>query len=233
MRFQLQYPRQHRFLMPVILLILALPTQARADLVFQVSADTSSIQGLTGSFDLQFNPGGVGTLAATATIMDFAADGTGVSLNTTDGDVLGTLSPGPLTINNTFALNDLLENITFGTSISFTLTLSGPGVSSPNPAVPGSSFGLSLYDMNFNPLLTTDPAGTIITINLNSDGSTGIETFPSNSSGGAPVGSAVELTTVPEPGSLILLASGLVSFGVVCLLRRSSNASEVRRADRQ
>src|SRR5208282_842911 len=126
--------------------------------IYQVSADTTAIQGVTGSFDVQFNPGGVGTLSAAATITNFLTNGTALGLNTTDGNVSGMLIPGPLTINNTQALNDLLENITFGTTLSFTLTLSGPAVSSPNPNLPGTSFGLSLYDANFNPLLTTDPA---------------------------------------------------------------------------
>ena len=159
---------------------------ARAGYVYQVSVDTTAIQGITGFLDLQYNPGGVGTLPATATITTFITDATGVSLNTTDGDVVGNLVPGPLAINNTLAFNDLLENMTFGTSIAFTLTLSGAGVTSPDASEPGSSFGLSLFDGSFNPLLTIDPAGTVVTINLNADGTTAPERFPATILEGLP-----------------------------------------------
>jgi hypothetical protein len=212
----------HQHMRPILMMLtglvcLAAPPRAAADFVYLVSANTTAIAGETGSFDLQLNPGGIGTLTVTATITNFTTDGTGLSLNTTDGDVSGTLSPGPLTINNTQSLNDLLENVTFGTSISFTLTLSGPGVVSLNPDLPGTSFGLSLYDVEFNPLLTTDPGGTVITINLNPDGSTSVQTFASDVSGGAPVGSAtLQTLAAPEPDSIILLITG---FAVLCPCR--------------
>jgi hypothetical protein len=214
----------HRLRLALVILsglvALAAPPTAAADFVYLVSANTTAIAGESGSFDLQLNPGGIGTLPVTATITNFAIDGTGLSLSTTDGNVTGTLSPGPLTINNTQALNDLLENVTFGSSISFTLTLSGPGVSTPDANLPGTSFGLTLYDLNFDPLLTTDPGGTVITINVNPDGSTGVETFPSDDSGGAPVGSAILQTlAVPGPGSLMLLTTAFVALCPYWLVR--------------
>lgn len=206
----------------ILSLIVLSPSAARAGFVVTISANTTAINGLNGSFDLQLNPGGLGSLPVTATITNFLTDGTGLSLNTTDGNVSGTLIPGPLTINNTLAFNDLLENITFGSQLSFTLTLSGPGVTSPNLNDPGTSFGLSLYDVNFNPLLTTDPAGTVVTANLNPNGSTSIQTFSSDSSGGA---SVVTATTgpvaTPAPSSLVLVILGVLSLGGYALVTRN------------
>jgi len=211
----------------VLILLGLAPLPARAGLIFEIAANTTAIQGVSGSFDLEYNPGGVGTLAATATITNFLTDGTGLSLNTTDGDVSGSLLPGPLTINNTFALNDFLENITFGTNIDFTVTLSGPGVSSPDSTLPGSSFGFTLYDSSFNSLLTIDPAGTVVTINLNPDGSTTVSTFPSDESGGAPAGDASQqLVVVPEPSSVIIFSIGLFGIAAYALARRGSENVE-------
>ena len=202
--------------------VLVLARPADGGLIYDVSVGTAAIQGTPVFVDLQYNPGGVGTLASSATITSFATDATGMSLNTTDGDVGGSLLPGPLTINNTFALNDLLENATFGTSLQFVLTLSGPGVSSPDTTSPGSSFGLSLFDSNFNPLLTVDPAATVLTINLNSDGSTIADTFPSDNSGSAPVAEAVigASSGVPEPTTALLLISGACAIGIRTLAKK-------------
>ena len=211
-----QTPRLFRII--AVFLGFALPYSAQGNVIYQISADTTVIRGTTGYLDLQFNPGGAGTLASTATISRFHTDATGLSLSTTDGDVSGTLVPGPLAINNTSALNDVMENITFGANIAFTLTLSGPEVTSPNPSLPESSFGLSFYDSNFDSLLTTDAAGTVVTINVNSDGSTSPEMFSSDGAGGAPVGNAVvQSSAVPEPSTIVLLAIavfGLVAHGV-------------------
>jgi hypothetical protein len=220
--------QRQRSRVPLVVMVLSLigvlfPNEAHAQFTIDISANTTAIDGVTGSFDLQLNPGGLGTLPVTATITNFSTNGTGLSLNTTDGDVSGTLIPGPLTINNTLALNDLLENITFGTSLSFTVTLSGTGVTSPNPNLPGTSFALSLYDSNFNSLLTTDPAGTVVTANLNPDGSTSIQTFSSDNSGGASIVTATpeEIVATPAPSSIVLSVMGLGSMGLFAMMSRN------------
>jgi hypothetical protein len=215
---------QNRYLWPIHSIAVVLGfggvSSARADLIFQVVVDTAAVQDVVGSVDFQFNPGGPGSLAATATVTGFSTDGTGLSANTTDGDVSGNLNPGPLAINNTFLLNDLLENITYGTNMAFTLALSGAAVDSSDPSLPGSSFSLSLYDASFNPLLTIDPAGTVLTLNLNPDGSTSIFTFPSDNSGGASVCTVTQESSVPEPASIFMLTPGLIAMTLYSMARR-------------
>jgi hypothetical protein len=119
----------------------------------------------------------------------------------------------------------LLENITFGTTLSFTLTLSGQGVTSPNPSLPGSAFSLTLYDNMFNALLTTDPAGTVVTVNVNPNGSSSVETFPISNSVTMDAGSAV--LPVPEPISAVLVALGAAGIGAFRLAaRQRANARQ-------
>jgi hypothetical protein len=220
--------RRAFWLLLVTLAVLSGPLpRARAGMItFAVGVDTSAISGQQGFIDIQFNPGPTlpagPPLPATATVTNFTSDATllaslnGISAGT-DGAASGTL-PGTLTINNTFALNDVFQPATYGQSLDFTVALSGPGVDNPNSALSGSSFALTLYASDFmTTLLTTDPAGTVATINLNADGSTTALTFPAT-----PGGSATATVTpsappaVPEPSTLSLTLLGLAGG---CLFR--------------
>jgi hypothetical protein len=185
---------------------------ARANFItYQVNVDTSSLNGTSGYLDYQFNPGGNGAAPGSVTITNFSPVG---NLNPNDpnnsvsGDVTGSLTgvPSPLTLNNDTAYNDYFESFTYGNSINFDVTLSGPAVGSSGAV--GSSFAFSLYDSTGTiPLLTTDPNGSVLTINVNTDGSTSVETFPQSGTNGTPAGSAV--STTPEPSSAVLFVSAL------------------------
>jgi hypothetical protein len=194
---------------------LLLTAPARADLMFQVQVDTSAITTQSGYFDLQFNPTTVGALGATATMTSFATDGTFLSNpnNGTDGDVSGSLASA-LVINNTTSLNDLLQAIQFGTNMSFNLDISGPATMMPDPNGYGSAFGLTLYDTNFNPLLTTDPNGTVATILLNSDTTTSIETFPAGPGLGPAAMVQFSGNTVPEPSTIVIAGLAAAVLGI-------------------
>jgi hypothetical protein len=217
-----------------VLSILGPPNRASAGrIVFSVSVDTSAIVGQQGFLDLQFNPGGAGALPTTATVTNFTTDATLLaSLNGTtagtDGDATGTL-PGTLTINNTFILNDVFQPVTYGSVVDFTVTLSGQGVDQPNPALPGSAFALTLYASDFaTPLLTTDPSGSVATINLNPNGSTTALTFPATPGGSAAatVTPATPPPSVPEPSTLSL---ALLGSAVCWVLRRRLRETKAAR----
>ena len=89
------------------------------------------------------------------------------------------------------------------------MTLSGPALDSPGGSS-GSSFALSLYDADGRtPLLTTDPNGSVLTVNLNVSGTTSVLTFPQSSTNSTP---AASVSSVPEPSSLVLFGLGVLGL---------------------
>ena len=187
---------------------LATAAQA-APITYLVTANTSTVSGQAGFIDLQFNPG-VASQGATASISNFATDGTlnAASVQLTGG--AAGLLPGLVTLQNSGALNDYFEGIAFGVSISFDLTLNGPALSAPNgTATSGSTFALSFFDASaVTALLTTDPNGFAGLVDVNLDGSTTPTTFPATANGDPAVTFVV--ASVPEPSTLLLLAGGLL-----------------------
>jgi hypothetical protein len=194
---------------------------ARAGIIYTVTVNTSALQGTAGNLDFQFNPGNSSAEAATATVQNFQKSG-GVLAGTsaTTGDATGVLA-GTLTLDNGTAFNDIFQGFTFGTQFSFQLTLSGPAVSTPGGTV-GSSFVLSLYDSaGVTPLLTTDPNGSVLTLDLNPNGSATAHTFPDGTGGGSVIAVA-PVTSVPEPSALVLLLSaGPAGLGFLLRRRRA------------
>jgi hypothetical protein len=190
----------------------AVPAEA-GSIRFCVDVDTSDIKGKSGLLDFQFNPGPLGSQAATATVSMF--ESTGALLAPTSiahGGGSGVL-PGDLTLNNTVGgvpsqLNEVIQDVSYGTGFDFLVTLTGPAVDSPSGKGSGTTFAFGLYDSNFVPLLTTDPSGAVFTIDLNPNGTAVFTNFPKDTNGGAPVA-----TTCPEPSPVTLLTIGLFGLG--------------------
>jgi hypothetical protein len=175
---------------------------------YLVDVNTNAIAGQAGNLDFQFNPGGASAESATATVTNFQSVGGVLSQTATlTGDASGSL-PGTLTLNNGTAYNDVFQGFTYGSNFDFVLTLSGPAFDSPGGSF-GSSFALSLYDAaGVTPLLTTDPNGSVLTVDLNVNGTISVLTFPQSSTNSIPVAS---VNSVPEPSSLVVL----LGFGVL------------------
>jgi len=195
-------------------LLLAVAAPARADFTYQISIDSSTVpSGTSGSIYFQFNPGGATYQTATALVTGLQETDISFNGGSTIGDASTTgpfPSGGSLAMDNAQLTNGLLEGVSFGvkSSLSFDVTFGGAAVNAPdgNPNDAATSFFFGVLDSNFAPLL---PFGNGV------DPLVEIDLLPST--GGfavtdTPPVALVTPATVPEPGSLTLMALGLATI---------------------
>jgi hypothetical protein len=189
-----------------LLFLLSLVSCFGAPIVYNISVDTSSINGVVGSFEM--NWGGFATSAASnATLSGFTTDGTAGSeiadANNT-GDLPGTVTFqfDPISGTATTA-----HNFVFGDTFEFDLTFD-PALSNVDP----NSFILNFYDDMFSELLVGSGFGPLLTISSTN----GMADF---FIGGDPQGpvTVTEVNPIPEPSTYALIAGGLL---VGALMRR-------------
>jgi hypothetical protein len=195
---------------------LLLAQRAQAD-TFDITVNTSSLQGTSGYLDFQFNPGNTPFDAASATIMNFTTDGILTTALPNIGDVSGAL-PGQVVINNTQALNEYTQGLIYGSFFDLFVNLNIPTVS--GTATGGSSFTLDVEDSNFNSLLGGFPA-----VEIDLDATTGQPSITNNSGGAAAV-----TNVTPEPSYLLLVGFGFAGL-VVARRRQIASKGTVRPAD--
>jgi hypothetical protein len=175
--------------------------------VYQISVNASSLPpGTNGFIDFALNGG----FPATATISNFSNSGGSLNagsifLQNASGALPGTVT---LSSNN----SDYDEGITYGTPIRFLLAFSAtPG------GTTGDVFNFSLFDTNFDGLLTQDVTdGEIVQFQLDTNGNITPDALP-NPSGGA---SFATITAVPEPATWLF---GALSPLVLVFLRRGKS----------
>ncbi len=115
--------------------------------------------------------------------------------------------PGTVTFDNGTAFNDYFEGFTYGSTLSFQVSLYGPALSSPDGvSTSGSAFAFSMFSdpAGTMPALTTDTTdGFAFTVDVNLDGTTTVTNFSAQTT-------VVPVTpAVPEPGTLPLMAAGI------------------------
>jgi hypothetical protein len=206
------------------------PSAARAgSLSYLVTVDSTGIAGMSGFLETQLATAAPpATPSVTATISSVSSDGTLGAVTISTGDVSGSFGSTPLTLANDTAssaitgLSDLQQAFTYGTSLSFVLTLSGSEVMSGNSATQftGTVFAFILEDANQNGL-NGGPLfpGEAFDIYVNPSGGSLMVTPNDPYIAGGPVpgfapasGSYPAVTiapySVPEPSSFVLLGLG-------------------------
>jgi hypothetical protein len=217
----------------VCLVVLAGPS-ARADLVFNVSLNTSLLAAdYTGPFGLDFEL--IGSSGNTVTLSDFnfgsGGPGTPGSASLTggaSGDLGGTVVLSDSTIN---FFNDFNQGFTPGGTLTFTVdsTLVAP----PGGGFP-DNFSMAIFSqyVSFDPsnppampydspISTTDPtaANTFFNFNINGPGTTTVNSYPS-AAGDIPI---TITGAVPEPPGGVMMILGVMGMiGVILRKRRAT-----------
>ena len=198
----------------VIVFVLMITGSAFASFSYDVTVDTSSLNGQGGYLYMQYDP--LNGVASTATVSNFATDGTLGAQDTVDvvngSAVKGTLLSGSVVFANTNGVNDYNHAITFGNSLSFLLSFSStPGA----PAGGVSTFSLGLFGdaLGNTPLMNISGtnAGTVIDVNLQNDGTTSVDQYVQQATA----------TPTPIPAAAYLFGSGLL--GLVGIRRKISS----------
>lgn len=185
-------------------------------LTYEFTVNTSSISGTAGSLDFNFNPGPLVTQAASLQILDFSSNGSlAGNCPCGTGDLSGQL-PATITFDNGTAFNDYFDQFTYGSTLSFDVSLYGPALSSPDGiSTSGSAFAFSMFSDTDGtvPVLTSDTIdGFAVTVNVNLDGTTTVTNYSLQTS----VTPLTGATTTPEPGTLALIGiAGVVFAGFV------------------
>jgi hypothetical protein len=198
---------------------LGIQVPARADSVYDVSTNTTSLLGTGSMLAFDFIAGG-GTQTNSISISGFSSDGTLIPASTSgavnSGSVSGAL-PSNVTLTNATFFNEYQQGMTLGSAISFQLDLTR---NAPTGSSLPDTFSFFILDptASYSLVNTTDPTGANSLFALQIDGTPGGILGVYSSSPSVPV----TVTAVPLPGALGLLLSGLAGIGFFGMRKRSA-----------
>jgi len=191
-------------------MLLGLVVECHALTTYSVSIDSTALSGQNGKLAFDLTGGDAAVANNTATVGSFVTDGT-----------LGNSAGFALTDTDFF--NEVLRDITFGTSLSFTLNLS------ENNTAPGfdqfSFFLLNTAD--FLPLFdTTDPlgAGALFAIDLNGTPGGNVGIFAAAAPGVSWQVRLLPSSNVPDSGNTLWLSA--IALATLALVRARCRAAE-------
>ena len=196
---------------------LTLATGAAKAATYSVNIDTSSIAGTTGSVDFQWNLGAVNSLL-TASVASFSNGSMLTSAPVLlSGAFTGSLASGySLNFDGASAFNYVYQDMTFGSSISFMLTLPDTAPAQSDPTS-DSGFFVAVLDANQASALTTTSADNqALAFTLQASSAPTFEAYTS-------LATVASVSAVPDPATLALMVSGLIGLiGMNALRRRSA-----------
>ncbi len=185
-----------------VLMVLTSTATCAQSSSFDISVDTTPLAGMAGFLAFDFLDGD-GLVNNRITLSDFASNATLGTLSLA-GDATGSLVPGPLVLSDSAFFDAALQEVTFGTVLSFRLTATAEGPFSPFP----DAFSFFLLDDALLPFATDDPSGadTLLAVDIASVNPVP-EAFGSTL---ATVNVRPAGDPVPAPATAMLVAMGFV-----------------------
>jgi hypothetical protein len=165
---------------------------------FNVTIDTTPINLDSGFLALDFI-GGTPVAGNVVDISHFSSDATLGSVTLT-GAASGNLVNGTGKLDDSQFFNELLQGVTFGRTVSFSLSFTTNVVSGGTP----DNFAFYLLDATENPYATDDPSGADSLFDININASTLSPSVYTSNFATVSI-TPTSTTTTPEPATLWLL----------------------------
>ena len=180
---------------------------SRADLIYQIDLDTSS---LVGNGYIELSLAGLDDAPNAIAIVTSGSNAFGAVVDQF-GDVSGDLT-NSLQLASALGMADMLQEVSFGTLLPLQLQLSGDWLTALADA--GITFAIKLWSEDWLPLLTEDGAGDLLRLELLPGGTINTDVLSS-------AVTVQPVISVPAPAAVALLLFGL--FAVAATRRRSQS----------